>query len=64
MILGKPLIMYGGLLTLLLFLATAAIAGLNRKGITRFPIVWHYRLAYLAILLGLLHGLLGVLAFF
>jgi len=47
-ILGKPLIMYLGILTLLLFLIAAVIPMLNRKGINRIPFQWHPRIAKIA----------------
>jgi hypothetical protein len=64
LIFGKPLIMYLGILTLLSFLATASVGVLNMKGITTIPFVWHPRLAVLSICLALIHGGLGVLAYF
>lgn len=60
---GKPAIMYGGILTLLCFFATAAIGFMTIKGIRRFPFSWHINLAYMSLLMGFIHGLLGVLAF-
>jgi len=64
LIFGKPLIMYLGILTLLAFLLTASIAVLNRRGIHTIPFRWHPRCAATAIVLALIHGILGVLAFF
>ena len=64
LILGKPLIMYLGILTLLAFLLTASIAVMNRRGIHAIPSRWHPRCAAAAIALALIHGILGVLAFF
>ena len=63
-ILGKPAILWGGVFTGLCFLATAAIGFLTVKGIRRFPFSWHSKMAYLSIALALIHGVLGVLAFF
>ena len=60
---GKPLILYLGVLTLLAFLFTAAIAVLNFKGIRTIPFKWHPRCAAIAICLGLVHGALGILAY-
>ncbi|MEI7452533.1 MAG: hypothetical protein WCK37_05045 [Candidatus Falkowbacteria bacterium] len=62
--LGKPLIMYGGLLTLLLILSTATIGALNLKGITIIPLKWHFRLALITILVALGHGILGLSLYF
>jgi hypothetical protein len=61
-ILGLPVIMYLGVITLVLFLSAAAIPLLRKKGIN-IPFAWHMRLAYLAIALALLHGLFGMAAY-
>jgi len=63
-IFGKPLIMYLGILTLMSFLFTALIAIMNQKGIKKIPFKWHTRMAKVSIVLAIIHGLLGVLAFF
>lgn len=63
MVFGLPLIAYGGMFTLLLFLATAIVAYGTRKGFLRVKVKWHYRLAYLSIAAALFHGLFGILAF-
>jgi hypothetical protein len=64
LIFGRPLIMYLGIVTLLSFLTTASIAILNMKGIKTIPFEWHPRLAVLSIGLALIHGMLGILAYF
>jgi len=64
LIFGKPLIMYLGIITLLLFLLTAAIALLNLRGQHIIPFRWHPRCAAIAILFAIVHGTLGVLAYF
>jgi hypothetical protein len=61
---GKPLILYLGILTLTAFLVTASIAILNRRGIHTIPFKWHPRCAVLAISLAIVHGGLGILAYF
>ncbi len=63
-ILGKPVIMYTGMLTLLSFLFTAFISIMNRRGVHFIPFKWHPRMAALSILLALLHGSMGILAYF
>lgn len=56
--------MYLGVVTVLLFLTTAMIAILNMKGIATIPFVWHPRLAVLSLGLALIHGMLGIMAYF
>ena len=63
LIFGKPLIMYLGILTLLAILVTAGIAIMNKKGVHVIPFRWHPVCAGIAILLALVHGLLGILAY-
>jgi hypothetical protein len=63
LIFGKPLIMYLGVLTLLAFLFTAAIAILNFKGIRTIPFKCHPRCAAIAICFALVHGGFGILAY-
>ncbi len=60
-ILGKPLIMYMGILTLLAFLFTASIAIATKKGIKFIAFKWHRRMAYVSIGLAVFHGLMGIL---
>jgi hypothetical protein len=63
-ILGRPLILYLGILTILGFLFTASIAILNHKGIHAIPFRWHPRFAAVSIVLAAVHGILGILAYF
>jgi len=63
-ILGKPLILYGGVATLISLLSTAMISVLNKRGIHVIPFRWHSRLAALTIALALVHGAMGLLAYF
>jgi len=63
-ILGKPLILYAGIVTYLFFVFAALIPILNQKAVWNIPFVWHIRIAKIAILLGTLHGLLGILSYF
>jgi hypothetical protein len=64
LIFGKPLIMYGGILTLSSFLFTALIGFLNYHGIRKIPFKWHPVMAAISITLAIIHGLLGILAYF
>ena len=60
---GLPLIVYFGMFTLLCFIFTALIALMNRRGINKIPIKWHFRMAKFSIALALIHGTLGILAY-
>jgi len=60
MFFGIPFIVYLGIITILMFIATATLAVLKRKGKIKYSIQWHYRLAYLSILLGIVHSILGI----
>lgn len=64
MVFGKPLIMYGGILTYVLFLSAAAIGIMNRRGISIIPFRWHARLAILAIVFATVHAIFGLSAYF
>jgi dolichyl-phosphate-mannose--protein O-mannosyl transferase len=64
MIFGLPFILYLGVVVILFLFFTALIAFLRRKGKTKISVQWHYRLAYITILLGSIHGLLSLLAYF
>ncbi len=64
MIFGKPVIMYTGILALILFLFTALVGILNYKGIKTIPFKWHPKLAATAIIIALIHSLLGILVYF
>ena len=64
MVFGRSLILYLGILTITMFLITASIPLLRKRGHTGIPFFWHPRLAAIAIALGLFHGTLGVLAYF
>jgi hypothetical protein len=59
-LLGKPLIMYLGILTLAVFIGAASIPILNKKRVKKISLTWHIRLAKIAIGLGIIHGILGL----
>ena len=63
LIFGIPFIVHLGVVVFLLFFATMLFAFLKRKKKISYPIVWHYRLAYLSIALGFIHLILGLLAY-
>lgn len=58
--LGKPLVMYGGILTFFLLLFTATIGALNFKEITVIPFKWHPRLAITTIIIAIIHAIFGL----
>lgn len=61
---GIPFIVYLGVVTFLLFLCTALLAWLRKKGKTKISVQWHFRLAYVSLLLAGLHGILGIFSYF
>lgn len=63
MVFGLPLIVYGGIFTLLSFLATATVAYGTRKGFLQVDVKWHYLLAGLSIVAGLSHAVFALLAY-
>jgi hypothetical protein len=65
LILGKPIIMYLGILTYLSLLFTAFISVSNVKfGIHIVPFKWHPRLAAVTIILATVHAILGLSLYF
>jgi hypothetical protein len=62
-ILGIPFIVYLGIITIGFFLITALLAILKRKNRVKMSVQWHYRLAFLSIVLGIFHSILGVLIY-
>lgn len=64
LIFGKPLIMYMGILTLSSFLFTALIGFLNLRGYTIIPLQYHFMMAKISLSLAIIHGTLGILAYF
>ncbi len=62
-ILGIPFIVYLGIITIGFFLITALLAILKRKNRIKVSVQWHYRLAFLSIVLGIFHSILGVLIY-
>ncbi len=64
LIFGKPVIMYFGIITLLSFLVTATMGVMIIKGIGKIPFKWHMIMAFVSILLAIIHGVLGILIYF
>lgn len=63
LIFGLPFILYLGVVVIILLFFTSLIAFLRRKSKSKISVKWHYRLAYITIVLGSIHGLLGLLAY-
>lgn len=59
-----PLIAYGGIITFICLVFTAAIPILNQKGYHKIPMGWHFVMARITVALAAIHGLLGILAYF
>jgi hypothetical protein len=59
-ILGKPFIIYLGIITLISFLFTASISILNKRGVRYVPFKWHPRMAKISIALAIIHGLIAM----
>jgi len=64
LVFGKPLIMYGGILTFLSLLFTASISIMNANGIRIIPFKWHPRMAIATIVLGAIHAIFGLSIYF
>jgi hypothetical protein len=62
LILGIPVIIYLGIITVLCLLFTATISILNKRRIRVIHMKWHSRMAYVTIGSGLVHGMLAMLA--
>jgi cytochrome b561 len=58
MIFGRPLTVYMGLLTFILLVSTATIPTLNRRGLAKIPMKYHFWLARTTIGIAFIHGLL------
>jgi len=63
-ILGKPLVMYLGILTFLSLLFTASIGYATVKGIRWVPFKYHPAMAATTITLATMHGILGLAIYF
>jgi hypothetical protein len=60
-ILGLPLLLWGGILTLVLLVSTVSVQLLNRYGVKVVPLAWHSRLGSATLIMGTLHGLAAIL---
>ncbi|MDD5552235.1 MAG: hypothetical protein PHI88_03715 [Candidatus Pacebacteria bacterium] len=61
LIFGKPLVLYFGIKTLFVFLITAIIGTLARKG--KVSIKWHIGFVILSFAVAILHGILALSIF-
>jgi len=59
-VLGLPVIVWGGIATLLMLCFTAAIGALNRRGIHAIPMKYHMPAALATVTLALIHGAVGL----
>ncbi|MDD5171759.1 MAG: hypothetical protein PHF60_01865 [Candidatus ainarchaeum sp.] len=60
LVFGKPVVMWLGLATGIAIAATVIVVLLNYHTKVRIPIVWHHRLAAVAIGLALIHIALAI----
>jgi len=60
-IFGVSIIVWVGLLALIFFLTAATVALLIVHGKLKATLKWHYRLAYIALVIGLIHGVVGLI---
>jgi hypothetical protein len=60
-VLGLPLLLWGGILTLVLLISTVSVQLLNRYGVKVVPLAWHSRLGIATLIVGILHGLAAIL---
>jgi hypothetical protein len=61
---GKPFILYLGIVTLISFIITASIGISIHEGLRNIKFKWHPALAGISLTLALIHGTLGILAYF
>jgi hypothetical protein len=61
-ILGVPVVIWGGITTLLMLLLTAAVGFLNAKGIHTIPFKYHKPCAFATIILAFCHAALVILS--
>ena len=57
---GLQLVAYGGFATYALVIFTALVGYFHYKGKSLIPFSWHSKLAFLTILSGSVHGLMGL----
>lgn len=62
-ILGIPFIVHLGIITLVVFIVTALLPLLKKWKIAKVHVKWHIRLAIIAIILAIIHGILGFLMY-
>ncbi|MBL7022212.1 hypothetical protein ISR92_02770 [Patescibacteria group bacterium] len=63
-VLGKPLIFYTGILTILLLFLTASVSILAKYNIKWLPGTWHKHLATITMIMAIIHGLMGLSNYF
>lgn len=63
-IFGKPFILYLGVVTLISFIITASIGISIHEGLRKIKFKWHPTMAGISLSLAVIHGTLGILAYF
>ncbi len=61
---GKPFILYLGTVTLISFIITASIGISIHDGLRNIKFKWHPTMAGISLSLAIIHGTLGILAYF
>ena len=62
-ILGLPAIIWGGMLTLAMFVLAASVGFLNTHGIRIIKFKHHKTIAYIAIAMAVIHGSMAMLSY-
>ncbi|MEI6266467.1 MAG: hypothetical protein WCP14_01080 [bacterium] len=62
-ILGLPVVVYGGLVTLTAFAFTAYIGYTNKSGKGKIPFKWHSRMVIASFVLALIHAFFAISLF-
>jgi hypothetical protein len=60
--LGLPMLVWGGMATLALLFLTFLIGYMNHRGNHTIPFKYHKPVAMLTVCMGIIHGLIGMLA--
>jgi hypothetical protein len=61
-LLGLPMIGWGGIISITLLIATFLTGYLNHRGIRIIPFKYHKPLAYVTLVVAVIHGTIGILS--